>query len=289
MEEPSLWRAMQLSADKEADFLRTALEEAEAIVVGIGAGMSAADGFTYIGPRFEKAFPDFIKKYHLLDMLQAFLYDYPTWEEYWAFASRFAIMNGIEQEAGKSYQHLNQFLQGKNYYVITTNADNSFPKAGFSEDKVHYYQGKYVLMQCSKHCHPKTYRKDDLLYQMRDQQKDMKIPSELVPRCPMCSEPLEVNKRTAENGMVEDADWHRHQADYEAFIQANKGKKILYLEIGVGNTTPQFIREPFQEWTAENPKALYVMMNQKPYHIPKDIRSQSRRLKENLADVIQAL
>ncbi|MDK8610660.1 deacetylase SIR2 [Aerococcus loyolae] len=285
----TVWQALSQNYNNESDLLRSLMEEAQAILVGIGAGMSAADGFSYVGERFEQAFPDFIEKFNLFDMLQASLYDYPSLEEYWAFASRFAIMNGIEQKPGKAYQHFNHYLQGKNYFIITTNADNAFPKAGYDMDKVHYYQGKYVLMQCKKHCQPVTYRDDALLYRMAKEQENMRIPSELVPYCPNCGAPLELNKRTAENGMVEDKDWQLHQAAYEEFVNQNQYDKILYLEIGVGNTTPQFIRQPFQAWTKENPKALYVMMNQKPYHIPPSIKDQSLRLTDDIQQTLCGL
>ncbi|KAA9301877.1 MULTISPECIES: deacetylase SIR2 [Aerococcus] len=279
-----IWKALQGAEEKtESELLAELFDEAEALVIGIGAGMSAADGFTYVGPRFKENFPDFIAKYGLFDMLQAFLNDFESLEEYWAFQSRFVKLNGLDQEAGDSYLKLRALLKDKNYHIITSNADNAFEAANFDLDKVFYYQGKYVLFQCSKQCQEVTYRDDEMIREMVERQEDMKVPSQLIPYCPNCGAPLEINKRDTVRGMVEDAHWHDQERAYLDFLAANEGKKVLYLEIGIGHTTPELIREPFQEETLDNPQALYVMMNQKPYHIPSELADQSLRLTDDLA------
>lgn len=177
----TVWKTLEKTNHSQSEILSQLIEESDAIVVGIGAGMSAADGFTYIGPRFEEAFPDFIAKYQLLDMLQASLYDFEDWEEYWAFQSRFVALNYLDQPVGQAYLDLKDILAKKEYHIITTNADNAFAVADYNLEKVFHIQGEYGLWQCSQHCHQQTYRNDQAIRQMIAQQKDMKIPSNLIP------------------------------------------------------------------------------------------------------------
>src|SRR5690625_743456 len=251
--------------------------------------MSEADGFTYIGRRIHDALPDFIEKYKLLDMLQASLFEFENLREYWAFQSRFVLMNYFDQPVGDSYVRLKQILADKDYHVITTNADNGFHAAGFDMKKVFHIQGEYGLQQCVNHCHQQTYQDEALMRKMVEVQKDMLVPEELVPHCPKCGEPLEVNKRTVEKGMVEDDYFHKQKGRYEQFLKDHEGERILFLEIGVGNTTPQFIKHPFQEMTAKNTNALYVTMNEREYFIPRDVRTRSIHIDEHIRDVIEAI
>lgn len=284
------WNTLASKKDlAQADVLHNLIEEAEAIVIGIGAGMSAATGFTYIGKRFTDAFPDFIAKYNLLDMLQASLYEFEDMQEYWAFQSRFTLMNFFDQPTGKAYVDLRNILADKNYHVITTNADNAFYAADYDMDRVFRIQGEYGLMQCINHCHQQTYQDEKLMREMVEKQKDMKVPANLIPYCPKCNAPLEVNKRTEEKGMVEDAHFHEQRKRYKQFLQVNKGKRTLYLEIGVGHTTPQFIKHPFQQMTEANPKALFVTMNQREYFIPHAIRPQTVQIDEDIEDILHTI
>lgn len=276
------------SSMSQADCLHQLIEEAEAIVIGIGAGMSAATGFTYVGKRFTDAFPDFIAKYRFFDMLQASLFEFENAQEYWAFQSRFSLLNFFDQPVGQAYVDLRQMLADKNHHIITTNADNAFYAADFDMDKVFRIQGEYGLWQCSNHCHQQTYQDESLIRQMVREQSDMKVSEALIPYCPKCGAGLEVNKRTKEKGMVEDDHFHEQKARYEQFLKENQAKKILFLEIGVGHTTPQFIKQPFQQMTQANPKALFVTMNQKDYFTPHAVRSQTIRMDEDIANVLHS-
>ncbi|MBM7601441.1 NAD-dependent SIR2 family protein deacetylase [Virgibacillus halotolerans] len=276
------------SSVSQADCLHQLIEEAEAIVIGIGAGMSAATGFTYVGKRFTDAFPDFIAKYRFFDMLQASLFEFENAQEYWAFQSRFSLLNFFDQPVGQAYVDLRQMLADKNHHIITTNADNAFYAADFDMDKVFRIQGEYGLWQCSNHCHQQTYQDESLIRQMVREQSDMKVSEALIPYCPKCGAGLEVNKRTKEKGMVEDDHFHEQKARYEQFLKENQAKKILFLEIGVGHTTPQFIKHPFQQMTQANPKALFVTMNQKDYFTPHAVRSQTIRMDEDIANVLHS-
>lgn len=277
------------SSMSQADFLHQLIEEAEAIVIGIGAGMSAATGFTYVGKRFTDAFPDFIAKYRFFDMLQASVFDFEDEQAYWAFQSRFSLLNYFDQATGQAYIDLRHMMTDKNYHIITTNADNAFYAAEFDMEKVFRIQGEYGLWQCSNHCHQQTYQDESLIRQMVREQSDMKIPADLVPQCPKCGAGMEVNKRNKEKGMVEDDHFHEQKARYEQFLKENQGKKVLFLEIGVGHTTPQFIKQPFQQMTQANPNALFVTMNQKDYFIPHAIRSQAVRMDEDIANLLHSV
>jgi len=286
--ETKYWQALtKKDSLSQADLLDDLINEAEAVVIGIGAGMSAATGFTYIGKRFTDAFPDFIEKYRLLDMLQASLFEFEDRQEYWAFQSRFCLLNFFDQPVGQAYVDLRHMIAGKNYHIITTNADNAFYAAEFDMDKVFRIQGEYGLLQCSEHCHQQTYKNEDLIREMVEKQSNMKVPAKLIPYCPECGAALEVNKRTEEKGMVEDRHFHKQKRRYEQFLKENKNKKVLFLEIGVGHTTPQYIKHPFQQMTEENEQALFVTMNQKEYFIPHSIRPRTVRIDEDIAEVFQ--
>lgn len=213
----SIWKSFEKDYQKQSELLGRLMKEADAIVVGIGAGMSASDGFTYVGPRFEEAFPDFIKKYGFFDMLQASLFDFESWEEYWAFQSRFVVLNYLDQPVGQSYLDLKSILARKDYHIITTNADNAFDIAGYDMKKVFHIQGEYALWQCSQHCHQQTYRDDNAIRKMVAMQSDMKIPQNLVPKCPKCHAPFEINKRNEVKGMVEDDDFYKQKKDTSNF------------------------------------------------------------------------
>lgn len=283
------WQALELARHENAEqyeVLAQAIDEADAVVVGIGAGMSASDGFTYIGERFTKHFPDFIEKYNFFDMLQASLHPFDSWQEYWAFESRFVKLNYLDQPVGPSYVALKEMLADKDYHIITTNADNAFAVADYDMNKVFHIQGEYILWQCSQHCHAQTYRDDDAIREMVAQQEDMKIPYELIPHCPKCDAPMEINKRKAQVVMVEDADFHAQLDRYNAFLEAHKDGKVLYLEIGIGYTTPQFVKHPFQRMTRHNPDAVFMTLNKKAYRIPKNIQDRTIHLTEDIASLI---
>ena len=182
-------------------------------------------------------------------MLQASLYSYSSWQEYWAFESRFIKLNYLDQPVGQSYLALKALIEDKQYHIITTNADNAFEVADYDMTHVFHIQGEYILQQCSQHCHAQTYRNDDLIRKMVVAQQDMRIPWDMIPRCPKCDAPMEVNKRKAEVGMVEDADFQAQLQRYNAFLEQHQSNKVLYLEIGIGYTTPQFVKHPFQRMT----------------------------------------
>lgn len=268
--------------------LKQLLENAEAVVVGAGAGLSASAGFTYSGKRFEENFPDFIKKYGFGDMYSAGFYPYETEEEYWAYWSRYIFLNRYQDAPKNLYQDLFALIKDKDYFVLTTNVDHCFQKAGFDKQRLFYTQGDYGLWQCSKPCHHKTYDNEAMVRKMVAEQENMRIPSSLLPRCPVCGAPMSMNLRT-DSTFVEDEGWMAAAGRYQDFIRCHKGRKVLFLELGVGGNTPGIIKYPFWQMTAANPKAVYVCVNYGEAACPKEIEKQSICIDGDIGKVLEHL
>lgn len=268
--------------------LSQCLSEADAIIIGAGAGMSTSSGFTYSGKRFEAHFSDFIQKYHFQDMYSAGFYPYDTLEAYWAYWSRYIYINRYDQPAGKPYEDLLELVKDKDYFVLTTNVDHRFQVARFDKHRLFYTQGDYGLWQCSKPCHSKTYDNEALVRRMVAEQKDMLVPSHLVPHCPICGAPMSMNLR-ADSTFVEDEDWHIAADRYQDFIHRHKGLSVLYLELGVGGNTPVIIKYPFWRMTAQNPKATYACINVQEAFIPEEIKAKSICINEDIGSVLKQI
>ena len=255
---------------------------ADAVMVGAGSGLSTAAGFTYSGERFEKYFSDFAAKYGFSDMYSGGFYPFATPEEFWAYWSRSIYINRYDQPAGRPYEALLRLLQGTNYFVLTTNVDHRFQAAGFDKARLFYTQGDYGLFQCSVPCHDRTYDNEQTVREMLTRQKDMKIPSELVPHCPVCGKPMTLNLRS-DDTFVEDAGWHAACERYHAFEKEYGRGRILYLELGVGMNTPGIIKYPFWQRTARNPKARYVCINLEMAYAPAEIADRSLCISSDLS------
>ena len=254
--------------------LARAIEEADAVVIGAGAGLSTAAGFTYGGERFQQWFGDFAQKYGFRDMYSAGFYPFPTPEEQWAFWSRMIMCNRYTPAPKPTYNNLLKLVQDKDYFVITTNVDHQFQQAGFDKHRLFYTQGDYGLWQCSKPCHQETYDNEEVVRAMVEQQQNMRVPSELVPRCPKCGEPMSMNLR-ADDTFVEDEGWHRASERYAEFLRRHEGLRTVFLEIGVGYNTPVIIKYPFWRMTAQNPKATYACLNYGDVYVHPDIEPWS--------------
>lgn len=259
--------------DKKQRF-KAFLNDCDAVVVGGGAGLSTSAGFTYSGERFNKYFADFQKKYGFNDMYSGGFYPYSTPEEKWAFWSRTILINRYQDAPVPVYDRLFDLVKNKNYFVITTNVDHCFQKAGFDKNRLFYTQGDYGLFQCSKPCHYKTYDNENTVKEMVERQKDLKIPSDLIPHCPLCGEPMSMNLRGDET-FVEDEGWHAAAERYKDFIDKYSSGKILFLELGVGGNTPAIIKYPFWQMTYANANSLYVCVNKGEPFIPDEIKSRS--------------
>lgn len=268
--------------------LKGAVKEADAIVIGAGAGLSTSAGFTYSGERFEKYFGDFIEKYHIRDMYSGGFYPYSTLEEYWAWWSRHIYYNRYVDAPKPVYQALYEVVKDRDYFALTTNVDHQFQKAGFDKKRLFYTQGDYGLWQCSRACHQKTYDNEEAVRKMISEQKDMKIPSELIPKCPVCGEPMTMNLR-CDDTFVQDEGWYAASERYHDFIHRHKGLNLLFLELGVGGNTPVIIKYPFWQMTAENPKAVYACINYGEAVCPKEIEKQSICLDGDIGEVIYSI
>ncbi len=268
--------------------LAEAVETADAIIIGAGAGMSTSAGYTYSGSRFEKYFPDFIEKYGFPDMYTGGFYPFKTLEEQWAYWSRYIFINRYDGGPGKPYEDLLKLVEGKDYFVLTTNVDHCFQKAGFDKRRLFYTQGDYGLWQCSKPCHAKNYDNETVVRKMVEEQKDMRIPSELIPRCPVCGAPMAMNLR-ADDRFVEDEGWHKAAGRYEDFLRRHEEMAVLYLELGVGGNTPGIIKYPFWRMTYQNPKAVYACVNLGEAFAPKEIAERAVCIDGDIGKVLENL
>ncbi len=268
--------------------LRAELDSADAVLIGAGAGLSTSAGFDYSGERFKKYFSDFEEKYDFHSMYNGGFYPYETFEEFWAFWSRYVFINRYQNPPKDTYEKLFELVKGKNYFVLTTNVDHCFQKAGFDKQKMFYTQGDYGLFQCSEPCHNRTYDNEEQIVAMLNSQKNMKIPTELIPTCPVCGKPMTMNLRS-DNLFVEDEGWHRAQKRYEDFLESNADRHILYLELGVGGNTPAIIKYPFWQFTAQNKRAVYACINYGEVYCPNEISTQSILLDGDIDDALQKL
>lgn len=268
--------------------LETALAGADAVVIGAGAGLSASAGLTYSGERFEKHFGDFIEKYGIRDMYSGGFYPFPTLEEYWAWWSRHILVNRYERAPGPAYGDLLELVREQDCFVLTTNVDHQFQMAGFDKGRLFYTQGDYGLWQCSMPCRQETYDNEDTVRRMAAEQRDMKIPTELIPRCPKCGRPMTMNLR-CDGTFVEDAGWYAAASRYEDFLRRHRRGRVVYLELGVGANTPAIIKYPFRRYTLENPEAVYACVNLGEAAAPREIGDRSICIDADIGRVLALL
>lgn len=268
--------------------LQDALCSADAVVIGAGAGLSAAAGFDYGGERFRKYFADFEEKYGIHDMYSGGFYPYVSPEEYWAWWSRHILINRYDCPVGEVYKNLLSLIENKDYFVLTTNVDHQFQRAGFDKKRLFYTQGDYGLFQCSTPCCMETVDNEAIIKQMVAEQKDIRIPSALIPRCPHCGAPLTVNLRS-DDKFVEDEGWHKAAERYENFLRTRENQKILFLELGVGFNTPVIIKYPFWQMTVKNSNAIYACLNKGQTFCPQEIERQAICIDADIAEVLAKL
>lgn len=285
------------------------LDSAECVVVGAGAGLSASAGFSYSGGRFRKYFSDFEAKYHFHDMYSGGFADFCSLEENWAYWSRFIYINRYMHAPLPVYEKLLELVRAKDYFVITTNVDHCFQKAGFDKKRLFYTQGDYGLFQCCVPCHKKTYDNEEIVKKMlvsqgfgfkdSENRKDgeiifpenplkMEIPSELVPHCPVCGKPMSMNLRCDET-FVEDDGWHEAARRYQDFLEKHKNAKTLFLELGVGGNTPGIIKYPFWNFVHKNKDAFYAAVNMEETEVPAEIKARSVLIKGDIFDTIKEM
>ncbi len=291
--------------DQKLETLRLALGQADAVIIGGGAGLSASAGYIYTGERFLRYFQDFADKYGFRDMYSGGFYPFGSLEERWAYWSRYIFINRCSLPPKPVYQKLYKLIKDKDYFVLTTNVDHCFQKAGFDSGRLFYTQGDYGLFQCAEPCHHHTYDNESSIRKMAEAQGYvinadgaltlpqgsrplMVIPTELVPYCPRCRKPMSMNLR-ADNTFVEDEGWHRAAGHYEKFLNTHREQKVLFLELGVGMNTPGIIKYPFWQMTAANPNAVYVCINDGEAVCPREIEKQSICVNGDIGDVLGQL
>lgn len=268
--------------------LGKALEEAEAVIIGAGAGLSASAGFVYTGERFQAYFSDFEEKYGFHDMYSGGFYSYKTLEEYWAYWSRYIYLNRYMDPPKPVYEDLLELVKDKDYFVLTTNVDHCFQKAGFEKERLFYTQGDYGLFQCSEPCCQETWDNEEIIGEMIRRQDHMTIPRDLVPHCPHCGKPLTMNLR-ADDTFVQDEGWYQASRRYSRFLTAHQDGKILFLELGVGYNTPVIIKYPFWQMTAKNPRAVYACVNYGDAAAPGEIAKQAICIDGDIGSVLKKL
>ncbi|GAA0799808.1 hypothetical protein GCM10008910_26600 [Faecalicatena orotica] len=269
----------------DPEIFRRKLREADTVVIGAGSGLSVSAGLTYSGERFKTYFADFIEAYHMPDMYSGGFWPYESLEEYWAWWSRHIFYNRYVDAPKPVYKNLLELVKDKDYFVITTNVDHQFQKAGFDKKRLFYMQGDYGLWQCSVPCHQETYDNEAVVREMIARQKNRKIPTDLIPNCPVCGKPMTMNLR-CDGTFVEDAGWHEAKNRYDEFIRSHEEMKVLFLELGVGANTPVWIKYPFWQMTAANPNATYVCINLGEAIVPNEIRHQSICINGDIVDFI---
>lgn len=273
--------------DKIKQF-KTVLQESDAVIIGAGAGLSTSAGFTYTGKRFEDNFSDFIEKYNFPDMYSGGFYPFESIEEHWAYWSRYIYINRYIDTDNGTYKRLFELVKDKDYFVLTTNVDHQFQKAGFDKQRLFYTQGDYGLFQCSEPCHNSTYDNEEIIKKMVETQKNMKIPTDLIPYCPVCKKTMSVNLR-ADNTFVEDKGWHRASDRYMEFINKHRNLKVLFLELGIGMNTPSIVKFSFWRMVHEWQNAVYVCINLNEAYAPDEIRKKSICIRDDIKFVLNQL
>lgn len=261
------------------------IDSSDTIVIGAGAGLSSASGFEYGNKTFMDNFKYMHDKYGYLDMYSASFHHFDSLEEKWAFWSKMIYLNRYKEGAKDLYKRLFELVKDKNYFVITTNVDHQFILSNFSKERIFYTQGDYGLFQCSEPCHNKTYDNKDIILKMINNIKDNKIPTSLIPVCPKCGKPMTTNLR-CDDKFVEDNGWKKAKNRYEKFINENKNKNIIYLELGVGYSTPAWIKIPFLKLTYSNPKAKYICIDKGNIYVPEEIKNQAYIFNQDINEII---
>lgn len=268
--------------------IKEKIHNVDCIVIGAGAGLSTAAGINYGTKDFKKLFPELVERYGFSDMYTSSFYDFDTEEERWSYWAKHINYLCIGMKATNIYQDLFKLMKDKDYFVLTTNVDRQFLKAGFDEKKVFEVQGALTKIQCARACHNKLYDDEKIIKELLQEDKECKIPTRLIPKCPMCGGKMEVNLRK-DDFFVEDDNWYEHNLSFEKFINDHKDKKILFLELGAGFNTPSIIRYPFEALTYNLKEAYLIRINNQYAFVPNEIKEKALEVQDDIANVIKNL
>lgn len=258
------------------------------ILIGGGAGLSDAAGLRYTGRRFTENFGDFIERYGFEDLYTSGFHPFTTQEERWAYWAKHISLNRYDTPAAELYKDLFRLVRGKEYFVITTNVERQFIKAGFPEEKVFAVQGDYGLFQCKCGCHDTLYDNAEQVKAMIANTQDCRVPSDLVPKCPVCGGEMDINLRHSSD-FVQDENWYASESQYENFLKASKDKEIVYLELGVGFNTPGIIRIPFEQLCYQNKNAALIRINRDYPEGAKENAARTIAFTEDMTLIIKTL
>lgn len=275
----------KFSYEEQIERAANMLKQADAVLIGAGAGLSTAAGLSYGGKRFIDNFGEFIEKYgkmYMRDMYSAGFYPFPTEEAKWGYWSKHSWLNRIEPEGLPLYQEVYRLVKEKAHFVLTTNVDHQFWKAGFSDKAIFATQGDYGLIQCEKGCHSRTYDAIELFGQMNQARRDCLVPSYMVPRCPVCGGNMAMNLRCDQH-FVEDGHWHEAAKRYEAFLEEKKGQSVVLLELGVGFNTPAIIRFPFEKLMCERKNWALIRLNLEEAAVPESFGNRAVGINQDIA------
>lgn len=264
------------------------IKDADAILIGAGAGLSSSGGLDYSNESFKKNFPKLVSAYGMTDMYTSSFYEFDSEEERWSYWAKHIDYSFISPPVFKVYKDLYKLVRDKNYFVITTNVDGQFEKAGFDKERVFEVQGSYGKMQCSVSCHNKLYDDTKLVKEMLKSKDNLRIDSELVPKCPVCGSNMEINIRK-DAFFVEDDNWEKLSCEYEKFIDDNKNKKLVLLELGVGFNTPGIIRFPFEKLAYDNDNITLIRVNDKYSDMAFELTGRAFSVKEDCSSFIANL
>lgn len=265
-----------------------AISDSDAILIGAGAGLSAAAGLRYSGPEFEREFADYIEKYHFPDLYSSAFHEFATEEERWTRWARHIDFIRFRTGAMPLYRELLELVKNKNYFVITTNVDAQFRKAGFDKDKIFEVQGDYGLMQCARACHDTLYDDRKTVEDINANAHDLTVDSRFVPHCPVCGGKMDVHVRVNGN-FVEDAHWHCMAERYYSFVEKYKSSRLVLLELGIGFNTPTIIRYPFEQITYASHDATLIRLNSDYPHGSPEIQQQTISFSEDMSTVISKI
>ena len=283
-----LTQTSMMTYSEQIEQVRQALHEADAVVIGAGSGLSTSAGLTYSGPRFQEHFGDFIQKYKIQVMYSGGFYPFDSLEEHWAWWSRHILINRYEKAPKLVYDELLKLVHEQDYFVLTTNVDHQFQLAGFDKKRLFYTQGDYGLWQCSEPCCQRTWDNEETVRRMVAEQRDMRVPTELVPHCPVCGRPMTMNLR-CDSTFVQDEGWYAAAGRYQDFLRRHERMRMVYLELGVGGNTPVIIKYPFWKMTYQNSNAFYVCINLSESCCPKEIQTKAVCINRDVGTVLHEL
>ena len=236
------------------------IADADYILIGAGAGLSAAAGLDYAGKEFEREFQPWIDRYGIIDLYSSSFYPFKTEEERWAYWAKHIWFSRFRTGGTELYHNILQLIKGKEYFVITTNVDAQFEKTEFAKEKIFATQGDYAYLQVRSGSTKTLVYNESWVKQALAATIDCKVPTELIPHHPLTGELMSPNLR-CDDTFVEDERWHRQKEAYHEFVGKAWGHKLLLLEFGVGFNTPSIIRFPFEQMAASNSNVSLVRFN----------------------------